>query len=309
MAEFVAEQCGRLGEVRTFRRGFGGDTANFIVAAARMGASSGYVTRVGGDEFGHAFLALWEREGVDHSRVIVESDGVTGVYFISIRDKGGHDFTYYRTASAASRLAPDDLDEVCIAAARVFHTSGITQGISETAREAVETALDIAERADRTISYDANVRPTLWPLKVALPVVERTFTRAHLVFLSEEDVAHLYPGVDVENVIEHVLGFGPRLVVFKRGARGCLVATAEGAHWAIAAWPVDVVDTTGAGDAFAGAFVASWLEGAGVEEAARLANAAGALTTLGLGAVEPIPTRARAIEFIGERQTKTHTRK
>jgi 2-dehydro-3-deoxygluconokinase len=310
MAEFAAEQCGRLGEVRTFRRGFGGDTANFIVAAARMGASSGYVTRVGGDEFGHAFLALWEREGVDYSRVIVESEGITGVYFISIRDKGSHDFTYYRSASAASRLAPGDLDEVYIAGAKVFHTSGITQAISETAREAVETALDIAERAGRTISYDANVRPRLWPLKVARPVVERTFARAHLVFVSEEDIAHLYPGVDPEIVVEHVLSFGPRTVVLKRGAKGCLVATAERARFVLAAWSVDVVDASGAGDAFAGAFVASWLEGAGVGEAARVANTAGALTAMGLGAVEPIPTRAQVIEFIRERRTETdHTRK
>ena len=308
MAEFAAEQRGRLAEARTFRRGFGGDTANFIIAAARMGARCGYVTRLGGDEFGRAFLALWAQEGVDTRSVIVEPEGATAVYFISRRD-GGHDFTYYRRDSAASRLRPDDLDEAYLAGAKVLHTSGITQAISESARAAVEEALRIVGGAGGTISYDANVRPRLWPVETARPAIERIFGRAQLVFLSEEDAAHLYPDSPPQAVVDRVLGFGPRVVVLKRGARGCLVATAEGERHALVAWAVDVVDATGAGDAFAGAFVAAWLGGARVEDAAQFANASGALTTTGLGAVEPIPTRAQVVEFIRARQIRTHHRR
>jgi len=304
MVEFAAEQRGGLGDVRTFRRGFGGDTANFIVAAARMGAPCGYVTRLGGDDFGRAFLALWDREGVDRSRVIVEPGSPTGVYFISILEAGIHEFTYYRWGSPASRLCPDDLDEPYLAGARVFHTSGITQAISASARETVEAALTIVGRSGGTISYDANVRPRLWPLDTARQVVTQTFSRAHLVFVSDEDAALLYPGLPAESVVERILTLGPRLVALKRGARGCLVATAEGERYPLSAWPVDVVDTTGAGDAFAGAFVGAWLSGAGVAEAARLANAAGALTTTGLGAIASIPTRGQIVEFLGTHQAR-----
>ena len=297
MAEFAAEQGGRLGEVQTFRRGFGGDTANFIIAVARMGVSCGYVTRLGGDEFGRAFLTLWAQEGVDTRGVIVEPDGATAVYFIS-HHAGGHDFTYYRNASAASRLRPDDLDDADLTGAKVVHTSGITQAISASARAAVDRALGIAERAGGTISYDANIRPRLWPVETAKPVAERTFGRAQLVFLSEEDAAHLYPGSPPQDVVERVLAFGPRIVALKRGERHALPA-----------WPVDVVDSTGAGDAFAGAFVAAWLGGARVEDAAWAANASGALTATGLGAVGPIPTRAQVAGFIRERQIRTHHRR
>ena len=309
MVEFAAEARGRLGTARTFRRGFGGDTANFIVAASRTGARCGYVTRLGGDEFGRAFLSLWEQEGVDRSRVIVEPEGTTAVYFIARREDGGHDFTYYRAHSPASRLQPDDLDAAYLAGAKVFHTSGISQAISASARATVDAAIDVVARGGGKISYDANVRPRLWPIDVARHVVERTFGRAQLVFLSTEDAAHLYPGMRAEEVVRRVLDCGPRLVVLKQGADGCLIAPAEGALLHLPGWPVEVVDTTGAGDAFAAAFVSAWLAGAPLDEAAVQANAVGALTTMGLGAVAPIPTRAAVTAFLRERQTTTHHRR
>ena len=309
MAEFAAEARGRLGAVRIFRRGFGGDTANFIVTAARMGARGGYITRLGGDEFGRAFLSLWEQEGIDRSRVIVEPEGTTAVYFIVRREDGGHDFTYYRAHSPASRLQPDDLDSAYLARAKVLHTSGISQAISDSARATVDAAIDVVSRAGGKISYDANVRPRLWPIAVARGVVERTFDRAHLVFLSTEDAAHLYPGLRAADVVRRVLDSGPRLVVLKQGGAGCLIAPAEGAALPLPGWPVEVVDSTGAGDAFAGAFVVAWLAGAPLEEAGALANAVGAMTAMGLGAVDPIPTRAAAMAFLGERQTATHHRR
>jgi len=99
-----------------------------------MGACGGYVTRLGGDEFGRAFLSLWEQEGVDRSGVIVEPEGTTAVYFIARREDGGHDFMYYRAHSPASRLQPEDLDSAYLAKAKVLHTSGISQAISDSAR-------------------------------------------------------------------------------------------------------------------------------------------------------------------------------
>jgi 2-dehydro-3-deoxygluconokinase len=309
MAEFAAETPGGLGTARVFRRGYGGDTANFAVAAARMGGRCGYVTRVGDDEFGRAFLALWDQEGVDRSRVIVEPEGRTAVYFIAGREDGGHDFTYYRAHSPASRLHPGDLDRAYLAGARVLHTSGITQAISASALAAVEAALDLAAGAGVTVSYDVNVRPRLWSVEAARAAAERTFGRAHLVFVSVEDAAHLYPGADGEGVARMILDRGPRAVVLKQGAGGCTLLAAGAAPVRLPGWPVEAVDTTGAGDAFAGAFVAAWVAGSGFEEAALLANAAGALTATGLGAVAPIPDRQAVTTLIQTRQIAVHTRK
>ena len=86
-----------------YRQGFGGDTSNFAVAAARAGARVAYLTSVGDEAFGRMFLDLWQREGVDCSAVTLDADAPTGIYFISY-GPGGHEFTYRRAGSAASRM-------------------------------------------------------------------------------------------------------------------------------------------------------------------------------------------------------------
>ncbi len=301
MAEFAAAERGRLSTVRTFHRGWGGDTSNFIVAAARLGGSCGYMTRVGGDEFGRSFLDLWRREGVDASRVIVEPEGRTAVYFIALDQDGRHSFTYYRAGSPASRLGPADLDATYLGAARLVHTSGITQAISASARDAAVAAMAIARARGVTVSYDANVRPGLMAVEQLREIVTDAFGRADLVFLSSEDASHLFGPLAADEVVARVLERGPTIVVLRQGPRGCTVATRDGRRVHVDGWRVEAVDATGAGDAFNAGFVLEWLRGASPEAAARFANAVGALTTLGPGAVMPIPTRDQVEQFMLQR--------
>ncbi|MBI3975891.1 MAG: sugar kinase [Armatimonadetes bacterium] len=301
MVEFAATERGRLSQVATFHRGWGGDTSNLAVAAARLGASVGYITRLGGDEFGRSFLTLWAQEGVDASRVLVDPAAFTGVYFIALAEDGSHDFTYYRAGSAASRLRPEDIDAAYLAAARVFHTSGITQATSDSAQAAVDRAIEVARAHGVTVSYDLNIRPRLRPLAELGAVVEATLRRADIIFLSLEDAAHLYGDLPAEAVVERMLAPGPRLAVLKLGAQGCLIASAEGIRIRLPAWPVEPVDATGAGDAFDAAFLVEWLRGQPLEEAGRFANAVGALTARGLGAVGPLPRRGEVEAFMIER--------
>lgn len=306
LVEFAAEQRGRLSTVRSFRRGWGGDTSNFAVAAARLGSSVGYITRLGDDEFGRSFLNLWRTEGVDASRVIIDPNGFTGVYFISLREDGGHDFTYYRAGSATTRLQPSDLDPAYFAGARVFHTSGISQGISESSRAAVESAIDLAKDRGALISYDVNFRPKLWAIPLARIAIEAAIARTDIVFLSTEDAGYLYGPTPAEGVVDRVLAGGPRLVVLKQGADGCLVASAEGERIPVPAWRVEAIDTTGAGDAFSAGFVNAWLRGLPLERAGRFANAVGALTASGLGAVTPIPNQSEVELFMSRMETGSY---
>jgi len=308
MAEFAAEERGRLSRVTTFRRGWGGDTSNVAVAAARLGTSVGYVTRLGEDEFGHSFLALWDQEGVDRSHVVIDPDGFTGVYFIALDEAGRHDFTYYRTGSAASRLQPADIDPAYVQTARVFHTSGITQAISEGARAAADAAIAAARAKGVAVSYDLNLRPKLCPLPQLRSIVEATLPLADIVFLSAEDAGYLDDSRPAEIVAEQVLARGPRLVVLKLGAEGCLIAEAEGTSVRLPAWPARVVDTTGAGDAFDAAFLGEWIRGASPARAGRFANAVGALAARGLGAVAPLPVRAWVEAFIADVHKSTAER-
>jgi 2-dehydro-3-deoxygluconokinase len=299
LVELAAEEHGPLEAVGRFRRGWGGDTFNCAVSAARMGASVGYVTRVGDDPFGRAFMDLCHDEGIDASGSVVDPRGYTGLYIIAFHG-GRHVFTYYRKGSASSRLHPDDIDRLHIGQARILHTSGITQAISDSALAAVEVAIDAARRRDVVVSYDANLRPALRPIPFLRTVFESSVPRADIVFVSLEDITHLYGDVPDEEAARTLLDLGARVVVVKRGQDGCLVATKDQGSTVCPPWRVDVVDPSGGGDAFAGAFLVEWgLRGAELPDAGRFANAVGALTVAGLGAVAPIPTRARLLEFIG----------
>ena len=295
MLEFNAPEGGALSEVPGFLVGWGGDTSNFAVAACRAGGTVGYLTRLGADEFGDSFMALWQREGIDTAHIARDPQAATGIYFISRKGRQHH-FTYYRRDSAASRMTPDFLPSDYIAAAKLLHVSGISQAISVSACDTVFAAIEIARRAGRVVSYDPNYRPKLWPLERARAVVHETCRLADLVFPSLEDARALSGQQSAEEISRFYLALGPKVVVLKLGADGAMLATADG----VKAFPparVESVDMSGAGDTFDGAFVVRYLAGRPLDECMRFANAAAALTTTGLGCVAPVP-HAAAVEAL-----------
>ena len=294
MLEF--SQTGDGGTAPQYLQGYGGDTSNFAVAAARQGARVGYFTRLGRDTFGDRFVALWQREGIDVASVQHDPAAATGIYFIS-HDEAGHHFSYYRAGSAASRMRPDDLPQRAIEAARVLHVSGISQAISTTACDAVFAALTMARDANRLVSYDPNVRLKLWPAARARAIVLETVALADYCLPSLEDAMTLLGDAPPDALADAFLARGARCVALKLGPEGVLVATAEERH-RVAGFRVDTVDATGAGDTFDGAFLTERLRGAPLEDAARYANAAAALSTRGYGAVDPIPRRDQVERFI-----------
>lgn len=289
MLEFSAKHEGSLSEVDQFVVGWGGDTSNFSVAAARLGGKAGYITRLGDDEFGTSFLNLWKKEGIDTSHVVKDPDGFTGIYFIS-RAKGRHFFTYYRRNSAASLMTPDFLPQDYIKKARILHVSGISQGISTSACDTVFAAIAAAKDGGLLVSYDPNFRPKLWPLERARAIIHETIRHADLVFPSLEDGTALSGLSNPEEIARFYLGLGPRVVVLKLGAEGALLAM-EDRIQKFSPYKVDFVDGSGAGDTFDAAFVVGYLEGWPAARCVTFAAAAGALTTTGLGAVSPIPKR------------------
>ncbi|MDD9993690.1 MAG: sugar kinase [Rhodospirillales bacterium] len=298
LAEMAATSVGPLGEVDNFRRGWGGDTANFVLAAARLGGECGYVTRVGRDAFGAAFITMLETHGVDASHVEADAERHTGLYFVTYSEERKHRFDYVRRGSAASHLTGADIDPDYVAGARVLHASGISQAISRSCADAVRVAMGTAQEADTTVSYDANVRPALGDRDTLRHNFEAAVTLADIVFVSEEDSAYLYGGTSLEAVLDRIVGERPRLAVAKLGADGCLIKSEAGEYCRIPAWRVDAVDATGAGDAFSAGFVLSLVRGAELTEAGRYANAVGALTASGVGAIAPQPSHAEVMTLM-----------
>lgn len=304
LVELAAEAAGRLGDVDRFRYGWGGDTANFVLAAARLGGACGYVTRVGRDAFGDAFVAMLEAHGVDASRVILDDQHHTGLYFVTYSEERKHRFDYVRRGSAASHLSGADIDRDYVASARVLHASGISQAISRSSAEAVRVAMEVAREAGTTVSYDANVRPALGTQETLRHNFEAALALADVVFVSEEDSAHLFGEAPLEDVLDRVVGEGPRLAVAKLGPDGCLIRSDTGERLEVPAWRIDAVDATGAGDAFSAGFVLSLLRSAELQEAGSYANAVGALTATGVGAIAPQPSHAEVMAFMEERASR-----
>ena len=299
LVEFCATEVGQLKDVYMFRRGWGGDTSNFIVTVARLGRKAGYICRIGDDEFGKSFLELWQKEGVDTSQVLIERGGFTGVYFISLLPGGKHDFVYFRKDSAASHYSPMDLNPDYLSKSKIFHSSGISMAISTSCRETVFKAASIVKENGGLFSFDINFRPKLWTREYAKPFIEQAIRKSDILFMSEEDANLLY-GETTDKVVERIRKVTENaVIVIKLGAEGCVIYdSGRRSGIKIPGFKVDVVDTTGAGDAFDGAFIVALLEGKSLEDAGIFANATGALTTTGFGAVTPIPKRKEVENFL-----------
>lgn len=279
--------------------GFGGDTLNVCIAAARLGASAGYITRLGGDIFGDALMDLMVRERIDVSSVVRDSEAPTGLYFVT-HGPGGHVFTYRRKGSAASLMTAADIDPATAGRAKFLHASGISQAISRSAAEAAEAAITAAKSSGAAVSFDTNFRPRLWSASDAWPVIRSAAARADILKTSQEDCTALIGTAEPQTIAAHFSGLGAKAVLVTLGAQGVLVAQGP-RHEVIAGYRVQSIDATGAGDAFTGALLAEVARGADIFSAAHFANAAAALSTLGYGAIAPLPGRAAVDAFIRER--------
>lgn len=295
LVEFNQE---RSPDPSAYLQGFGGDTSNMAIAAARLGSGVSYVTRVGNDRFGRMFLDLWASEGIDTSGVAVDSEAPTGVYFVA-HGAQGHEFSYLRAGSAASRMTPESLPLDRIRAANLVHASGISQAISASACDAVFAAFDAARASGAVVTYDPNIRVKLWPLARARAIVMATVALSTWCLPSEEDVRVLFDNLAPDAVIDALHRAGARGVVLKQGAAGCLVSDGTRRE-AVPAHKVQSVDATGAGDCFDGAFATRLIKGDDPFAAARYANVAAALATTGYGAVAPLPRAADVARVLGK---------
>ena len=288
LVEFVRREDG------AYKRGFGGDTSNAAIAAARQGASVGYLTALGADRFGDSLVGLWEGEGVDASHVVRADDAPTGIYFVD-PDPEGRFFTYYRAGSAASRMTPDDLPMAALRAARCLHVSGITLAVSMSLRATAHAAMAAVRQAGGAVSLDTNLRLALWPgAEAAMDAIRAGMQWANVLVTSIDDNEHLTGLSDPADVASAFHDMGAEIVLVTMGAEGCHLSTQDGATRVLAR-PATPIDSTGAGDSFAGSFLAWWLETGDPVLAANRAAIVAAGTVSGLGAVDPIPRRAAVL--------------
>lgn len=287
---------GPLRHVDTFVKRVGGAELNVAVALSRLGHRAGWAGALGDDEFGQQILAFLRGEGVDVSGARLDPDAPTGLYFKERRALDRLRVLYYRTGSAASRERFEDLDTDLLLSGKVLHLTGITPALSQACRNLTERLVDAAVERGILLSFDANVRWGLFgnrdPREVLCPLAER----ADFLFLSDEEAELLMGGSNPESVQKALDGMRTQTVVV-HGAGGAFAI--EGSKVTQKeAYPVAVVDTVGAGDAFVAGFLSGCLRGWEVEECLRLANACGACAVTVPGDVEGMPMEAEALSLL-----------
>jgi 2-dehydro-3-deoxygluconokinase len=289
MAVLRAPHTGRLRDSASLWLSIAGSESNTAIGLTRLGSTAAWIGRVGGDEFGQLILARLRAEGVDASGCVVDAGAQTALMFRERRTQNVDRVTYYRRGHAGSRLTVADLDESLIAAARVVHVTGITLGLSDSAREAAFAAAEIARTAGVLVSFDVNYRSALWAASDAAGPLRAMAERADVVFAGESELGLIEPG-DTLAAARRLAGEGARTVVVRRGAAGAF-SVDGGTVFQQPARPVTAVDPVGAGDAFNAGYLCALLDG--VSEQARLAlgGAVGAHAVTIAGDWEGLPTR------------------
>lgn len=290
MLEFNQQPDGR------YLEGFGGDTSNCAVSAARQNASVGCLTHLGSDKFGEKILQFWAKEGIDTTAVSCVDNAPTAMYFVT-HCEAGHEFTYRRQGSASSRMNRSDLPTEVFTNCRILHLSGISQGISDIAADTGFAAIEQVRTVGGQVSYDPNLRLKLWPLDKARSIIHEAMSLCDIALPGLDDAQVLTGHDEPDKIVDFYLSLGPEIVALTLGRKGTLIATSTERRL-VSSFPVKAVDATAAGDTFDGAFLAELLAGRDVFSAALYANAAAALSTTGYGAVAPIPTRSQIEAFL-----------
>ncbi len=309
LVDFVSsEQDSDIGKSEKFRKAAGGAPANVAVGLARLGLKSGFVGKVGDDEFGRFLKSELERNGVDTKGMILDPRHLTTLAFAANRSDGSKDLLFYRSPGADRMLESRELDEELISGAKILHFGSVSL-TENPARVATLTALEVARKSKTFVSFDPNIRTSLWHSQSeARQWMREALSFAHLVKVSDEEWEFLTGEVEIERGCRSLLKPPVSLVVVTLGGRGCYYD--NGRHrGTVEGFDVEPKDTLGAGDAFMAALLAGIYKGGHTERLAELdetalrqilryANAAGALAVTKSGAIPSLPTHSRVESLV-----------
>ncbi|MGW0804895.1 sugar kinase [Nonomuraea sp. NPDC002799] len=258
-----------------------GPEFTLAIGLARLGHRAAYLGKVGDDELGARVVTVLRGEGVDVADLRVAEGLRTGMVLRETRVARELKVAHYRTGSAGSRLAPGNVPIDRIAAAKMLHVTGITAALGRDALEAVRVAVSAARNADVMISFSVEYVPELWPsVREAEEVLSELACDSHLLFLRQDELDLVKPALTPE-----------REVVVDRGAKGASVR-ADRMRYDVQGWQVPVVDTAGAGEAFAAGYISAALDGLTPQERLHRGALLSAAAVTGISDWQGLPTRS-----------------
>ena len=280
----------------------GGAPANVSVAAARLGADTGFIGKVGDDSFGRSLAETLRKEGVNTDGLFVSDSVPTTMAIVSVDASGEREFSFYRNPGADTQLTTEEAVSVIENDLPLILHAGSLSMTTSPSREACEEALRFAKERGVIISYDPNYRAALWDTEEkAVAMMKKLLPLADILKVSDEEMLMLTGTEDFEEGSLVLSGYGPRLVLVTLGSQGVFVRYGEYAE-VVPGFRVKVADTNGAGDTFLGAMLAQiagrsekenllgGLDQETLRDYLTYANKAASLTCSRHGAIPAMPT-------------------
>jgi 5-dehydro-2-deoxygluconokinase len=299
--DLYAHQTGRpITEVTSYDAYIGGCPCNVAVGSSRLGLRTALLTAVGDDQVADHVVHGLRREGVDTQFIPTKPGRRTSAVIVTIRPPDDFPLTFYRDQCADNALTIDDVDRAPVAESGVLFLTGT--GLSrEPGRSATMWAAETARAAGTKVILDLDYRAAVWDDVRAFGVAVRTLARlADVVIGTEEEVAAA-TGETAETGVHRLLALGATAVILKRGADGAAIwpGGQSGVH--VQPFPTEILNTLGAGDAFASGFLYGYLNGWTLERSARFGNASGAIVVSRHGCSMAMPSRDEIEAFAAAR--------
>lgn len=279
----------------------GGAPANVAVGVARLGVPSAFIGRVGKDPLGEFMQQTLRNENVNTDYMHLDPEHRTSTVVVGL-DNGERSFTFMVNPSADQFLSVSDLP--AFNAGEWLHCCSIAL-INEPTRTATLTAMKNIRAAGGKVSFDPNLRESLWKSQAEMiDIVNQAVALAHVLKFSEEELTLLTHTDSLEKAFEKITALYPeKLIIITMGKDGALF-NLNGHKEVVAGKPLQPVDTTGAGDAFVGGLLAglslnsNWQELDVLKQVIRQANACGALATTAKGAMSALPNQQQLKAFL-----------
>lgn len=295
--------------MKMFTQNPGGAPANVLAMNARLGGKTAFIGKVGQDAFGVFLREVLKEKGIDTSGLVLDPVTPTTLAFVHLDEKGDRSFSFYRSPGADQMLTPKEIALSLIDSCGVFHFGSVSL-THDPSRSAVFYAAEYAKKQCKLVSFDPNIRLMLWEdMEDARRQIEHAVKYADILKVSEEEMAFLTGSQDLDFGSKRLLDKGAALVLVSLGERGAYYRN-HASSGCVPTYPVNAVDTTGAGDAFIGAFLwkaqrmmreeLAYMNPVQLKQMVRFANAAGALTATGSGAIPAMPSLERIQSFMNE---------
>ncbi|MFC0559214.1 PfkB family carbohydrate kinase [Halalkalibacter alkalisediminis] len=304
LVDFVPTENGfKLQDVDQFKKMAGGAPANVSAAIATLGGRSSMIGKIGADPFGDFLVETLRDKGVEVECLIQTKEAKTALAFVSLQNNGERDFMFYREPSADMLLEQKDLKAEWFEEAEVYHFGSISL-IDHPVREATMEGIKLATEHNMVISFDPNIRLSLWKSEEdAREQILQSIPAAHMVKISEEELSFLTGINEEQEAVSTLMSGLVQLIIVTKGKEGCSYYT-KGSSGSVKGITVKPIDATGAGDAFVGGFLYQVSQEINqiddlhellndqkkLEEILAFANVCGALTTTKRGAISALPT-------------------